>query len=103
MKPSERRCAGPTNLGRKDFDQQFLSCKGMLKQIAERVLNGTEEVEEAMQRGYVAAASQRRWFRSDGEFRRWLVRTVLNEALTILHEKESASAGSSELVFWQLC
>lgn len=103
MKPNERRGVGPTDFSRQDFDRQFLSCKGLLKQIAERVLNATEEVEEAMQRSYAAATSQRSRFRSDGEFRRWLVRTVLNEALTILHERESAAEGSSELVFWQLC
>ena len=103
MKPNERRGVGPTNSSRKDFDQQFLGCKGLLRQIAERVLDGTEDVEEAMQRSYAATASQRRRFRCDGEFRRWLVRTVLNEALTILHERESAAEGSSELVFWQLC
>jgi DNA-directed RNA polymerase specialized sigma24 family protein len=103
MKPSERRTVGPTNLSRKAFDQQFLSCKGLLRQVAERVLNGTEAVEEAMERSYAAAASQRRRFRSDGEFRRWLVRTVLNEALTILHERESAAEGSSTLIFWQVC
>jgi DNA-directed RNA polymerase specialized sigma24 family protein len=103
MKPSERRSVGPTKVNRKDLDQQFLSCEGLLKQIAERVLNGTEEVEEAMQRSYATATSQRRRFRCEGEFRRWLVRVVLNEALAILHEKESAAAGSSDLVFWQVC
>lgn len=103
MKPNERRSFGPAEVNRQEFDQQFLNCKGLLKQIAGRVLNGTEEVEEAMQRSYAAAANQRRKFNSEGEFRRWLVRTVLNEALTILHEKESAAQGSSELVFWQLC
>jgi len=103
MKPSERRSVGPTKVNRRDFDEQFLSCKGLLKQIAERVLNGDEDVDEAMQRSYAAAASQRRKFRCDGEFRCWLVRTVLNEALTILHEKESAAERSSELIFWQVC
>lgn len=103
MKLNERKGVGLTGQSRKDFDQQFLSCRGLLKQIAERVLNGTEEVEEAMQRSYAAAASQRRRFRCDGEFRRWLARVVLNEALMILRERESASEASSELVFWQLC
>jgi DNA-directed RNA polymerase specialized sigma24 family protein len=103
MKPNERSTVGPTNLSRKDFDRQFLSCKGLLKQIAERVLNGTEAVEEAIERSYAAAAIERRRFRSDGEFRRWLVRAVLNEALTILRERESAVEGSSELIFWQVC
>src|SRR5262245_44324767 len=103
MKPSEPRGVSPTNLSRKDFDQQFLSCRALLKQIAERVLNGDDDIEEVMQRSYAAAASQRRRFRSDGEFRRWLVRTVFNEALTILHEKENSSEGSSEMIFWQVC
>jgi hypothetical protein len=75
----------------------------LLKQIAERVLDGTEEVEEAIERSHAAAASQRCRFRCEGEFRRWLVRTVLNEALTILHERESSAEGSSELIFWQVC
>jgi len=103
MKPSKGRGVGRTNRIREDFDKQFLRCKGLLKQIAERVLNGTEEVEEAMQRSYATAASQRRRFRCDGEFRRWLVRIVLNEALMLLHEKESAAEGSRELIFWQVC
>jgi hypothetical protein len=42
----------------------------LLKQIAERVLNGTEAVDEAIERSYAAAAGQRRKFRNDGEFRR---------------------------------
>jgi DNA-directed RNA polymerase specialized sigma24 family protein len=103
MKPSERRTVGPTNLSRDDLDRQFLSCRGLLKQIAERVLNGTEAVDEAIERSYAAAAGQRRRFRNDGEFRRWLVRTVLNEALTILNQRESVREGSSELIFWQIC
>lgn len=103
MKPIERRTVGQSFISRKDLDQQFSSCKGLLKQIAERVLNGTEEAEEAIERSYLAAASERRRFRSEGEFRRWLVRSVLNEALTILHEREGAAEGVGELVFWQVC
>lgn len=103
MKPNELRGVDPPKANREVLDPQFLGCEGLLKQIAERVLNGDDDVEEAMQRSYAAAAIQRRSFRCDGEFRRWLVRTVLNEALTILHEKESAAEGSSELIFWQAC
>ena len=100
---SERSSVNPSRKEQEDFARQFLSCKGLLKQIAERVLNFDYDVEQAMQRSYAAAASQRRRFPCDGEFRRWLVRIVLNEALTILHERESAAEGSSELIFWQLC
>jgi len=102
MKSNERRSVGPTNPSRRELDQQFLRCQGMLKQIAEQVLDGTEEVEEAMRRSYAAAGSHRHRFGCDGEFRRWLVRSVLHEALTILREKENLE-GSSTLVFLRVC
>jgi DNA-directed RNA polymerase specialized sigma24 family protein len=94
---------GSANTIQEDLEQRFSSCRGLLTEIADRVLSGEDDVKEAMQRSYAAAAGERRRFRSDGEFRRWLVRTVLNEALMILHEKESAEEGSSELIFWQIC
>jgi len=103
MNPSEGRSVGVANGKQEDFAEEFLRCRGFLRLIAERVLIGDQDVEEAMQRSYAAAAGQRRRFRSDGEFRRWLARTVLNEALMILHERESGVGGSSERVFWQVC
>src|SRR5689334_9472892 len=103
MNPSKRGSVGEADGKQEDFEQEFLRYRGLLRLIAQRVLSGDADVEEAMQRSHVAAASQRRRFRSDGEFRRWLVRAVLNEALMILHEKESGVEGSSELIFWQVC
>jgi DNA-directed RNA polymerase specialized sigma24 family protein len=103
MNPIKRGSVDATDGKREDFEQEFLRCRGLLRLIAERVLGGDDDVEEAMQRSYEAAACQRRRFRSDGEFRRWLARTVLNEALMILHEQESVTEGSSELIFWQVC
>lgn len=100
MKANDRRGVGSED-ATKEFEQQFSGCRGLLRQVAERVLEGDHDVEEAMQRSYAAAIGQRRSFPSDGEFRRWLVRAVLNEALMILHEKESVKEGSSELIFWQ--
>lgn len=88
MKPkSKSRGVRPAN--QNELDLQFSRCLGSLRLIAARVLNGDDDVREAMRRSYLAAASQRRRLESDGEFRQWLVRTVLNEALMILHEKES--------------
>jgi DNA-directed RNA polymerase specialized sigma24 family protein len=100
MKTIERKGVGAANAS-EDFEQEFLRFRGLCREIAERVLNGDDDVDEAMHRSYVAAGSQRRKFRSDGELRRWLVRTVLNEALMILHEKESAAEASSQCIFWQ--
>jgi DNA-directed RNA polymerase specialized sigma24 family protein len=103
MKENESRGVGSANTIREDLERQFSSCRGLLRQVAERVLSGEDDVEEAIERCYAATAGERRRFRSEGEFRRWLVRTVLNQALMILHEKESAEEGSSELIFWQIC
>lgn len=102
MKMIERKGVRAANGSAEDFEQDFLRFAGLFKQIAERVLTGNEDVEEAMQRSYDAAVRQRRRFPSDGEFRRWLVRTVLNEALMILHEKESA-AEASNWIFGRTC
>ena len=103
MNPSEGRSVGAANGKQEDLAEEFLRCRGFLRLIAERVLIGDEEVEQAMQRSFAAVAGQRRRFRSDGEFRRWLARTVLNEALIILHERESGVEGSSERIFSKVC
>ena len=86
-----------------ELDLQFSRCLDSLRLIAGRLLNGDDDVKEAMQRSYLAAASQRRRLESDGEFRRWLVRTVLNEALMILHEKESGAESTGDRIFRQVC
>lgn|SRR5215831_18539806 len=89
MKTIERKGVSAAHRSEEDFEQEFLRFGGF-KQIAERVLTGDDDVDQAIERGYDLAGRQRRRFRSESEFRRWLVRTVLNEALMILHEKESA-------------
>jgi len=76
--------------GEQKFDEHFDQCSNSLRLIAERVLEGDEEVDNAMRRCSDAAAGQRRRFANDGEFRSWLVRTLLSEALMILHERQSA-------------
>ena len=100
MKTIERKGVSAAHRSEEDFEQGFLRFRGF-KQIAERVLAGDDDVDEAIERGYDLARRQGRRFRSESEFRRWLVRTVLNEALMILHEKDSAAEASSQHIFWQ--
>jgi DNA-directed RNA polymerase specialized sigma24 family protein len=83
-------------LSREEFGVQFEQCRSSLRLIAERVLDGAEEVEAAMQKCYDAASDERRRFDSDGEFRVWLARILLNEALMILHERQSRPEDTSE-------
>lgn len=99
---SQSRVVGPVNQ-KGELDAQFSRYLGSLKLIAQRVLEGDDEVREALRRGYLAAAGQGRKLENGGEFRRRLVRTVLNEALLILQEKESAADQSSGAIFWQFC
>ena len=98
---SKSRGVRPAN--QNQLDLQFSRCLGSLRLIAGRVLNGDDDVREAMRRSYLAAASQRRRLESDGEFRQWLVRTVLNEALMILHERESGTETSGHRIFRRVC
>ena len=77
--------------GEQKFDEHFEQCSNSLRLIAKRVLEGAEEVDNAMRRCSDATAGQRRRFANDGEFRSWLVRTLLSEALMILHERQSGS------------
>jgi DNA-directed RNA polymerase specialized sigma24 family protein len=70
-----------------------------LRPIAKRLLEGAEEVEEAIEKCYDAASDHRRRFDSDGEFRAWLARILLNEALMILHERQGGSEDTSKPVY----
>jgi len=67
------------------------------------VLEGAEEVDNAMRRCSDAAAGQRRRFANDGEFRSWLVRTLLSEALMILHERQSGSEDEGMPIYSNRC
>ena len=103
MKPkSESGGVGKVNQ-KGEFDAQFSRCLGSLQLIASRVLDGDDDVREALRRSYLEAAGQRRRSANGGEFRRWLVRTVLNEALLMLREKESGTKESRDRIFWQVC
>jgi DNA-directed RNA polymerase specialized sigma24 family protein len=82
-----------------EFGVQLGQCRSSLRLIAERVLAGAEEVEAAVQKCYDAASDQRCRFDSDGEFRAWLARIVLNEALMILQERQSGSEDTSEPIY----
>jgi len=82
-----------------EFELQFEQLRSSLKLIARQVLQGEDEIEEAIQKCYTVAAGQRVRFECDGEFRSWLVRALLNDALMILREKQSGSEMTGEQMF----
>jgi DNA-directed RNA polymerase specialized sigma24 family protein len=87
MKEHEEK--GSFGIGEEEFDLEFSRIRGSMQMIAEMVLDGAESVEEAIKKCQAAAARRRNRFASEGEFRSWLMREMLNEALVILRERQS--------------
>jgi RNA polymerase sigma-70 factor (ECF subfamily) len=81
------------------FDTQFSQSRGLLYFIANRVLDDSEEAEEAVQNCLLTAIRNPLKFESEGAFRSWLVRILIDEALLILRQKNRTSATCHEQVF----
>jgi RNA polymerase sigma-70 factor, ECF subfamily len=81
------------------FDTQFSQSRGLLYFIAHRVLDDSEEAEEAVQNCLLTAIRNPLMFESEGAFRSWLVRILIDEALLILRQKNRTSATCHEQVF----
>ena len=73
------------------FDAQFSRCRGLLYFIASRVLDGGEGADEAVKNCFLTAICNPREFESEGSFRSWLLRILIDEALQILRQKKGAS------------
>ena len=56
-------------------------------------------MDNAMRNCSNAAAGQRRRFANAGEFRSWLVRTLLSEALMILRERPSGEEDEDVAIY----
>ncbi len=66
--------------------------RGVLSFIAHRVLNNHLEAEDAVRNCLKTASSTVPRFESEGAFRSWLVRVLMDEALMILYKKRAGSA-----------
>jgi DNA-directed RNA polymerase specialized sigma24 family protein len=69
------------------FDTKYSRCRGLLYFIACRVLDGRGGAEEAVQNCLLTATPHPPKFESEGAFRSWLVRILIDEALLILRQK----------------
>ena len=69
------------------FDDWFSRCHGSLHFIACRVLKGPNGAEVAVQKCWLTASRNRPTFDGEGDFRSWLLRVLINEALAILQSK----------------
>jgi len=66
-----------------EFEARFLLCRGLLRFVASRLLNDPDEIEEAVERCFHTASRYPMSFEYEGEFRSWLVRVLVDEALEI--------------------
>jgi len=69
--------------------------RGLLRQIAERFLDGCGNADEAVDRCIVAAVKTRIPMHSRGEFRSWILRLVIDEAVHLLHQRAAAASDCS--------
>jgi DNA-directed RNA polymerase specialized sigma24 family protein len=77
------------------FDLQFSHSCELLHFIARRILNCVEEAEEAVKNCRLTASRNLPGFSSEGAFKSWLVRILIDEA-TLLRRKHTNSTASSD-------
>ena len=71
------------------FDLRFSRCQKLLHFIARRILNCAEEAEVAVKNCRLTASHNPPGFSSEGAFKSWLVRILIDEA-TILRDRQTS-------------
>ena len=76
-----------------DFERRFSKNRNLIAFVARRVLDSQDEAEAAVKECFKTASHNPPVFTSDGAFRSWILRMVIDEALHILaHKNNGASA-----------
>jgi len=78
------------------FELQFSHCRRLLHFIARRILNSVQEAEEAVKNCRLTASCNPPEFSTEGAFKSWLVRILIDEATLLLRRKQSDSPASSQ-------
>jgi len=79
-------------------DTQLSRYRALLYFVASRVLEDRQGAEEAVENCLLAATRNPPTFESEGAFRSWLLRILIEEALQILHQERSTSTNLLEPV-----
>ena len=97
------------------LNARFFRCRGLLYFVAARLLDSREQIEKAVNNCLLiaprklASAGNTKAFKTEGAFRNWLVRILMDEALQILHEEKEVLPVSfhpamctlpAEMTFW---
>ena len=72
------------------FKARFSRCRKMLFFLACRVLGSPEQVHDVVENCKIAASRNPPTFESEGAFRSWLARILIDEALAMVRQKKSA-------------
>jgi DNA-directed RNA polymerase specialized sigma24 family protein len=76
-----------------DFESRFAKNRKLIAFVARRVLDSQEETEAAVRECFKTASRNPQVFASDGAFRSWILRMVIEEALLILSQKGNGVSG----------
>lgn len=82
----------PTRSEQKQLDQftnWFLRSRKALHFIASLILGGSEMAEPAVENCWIRASRNPPSFENEGAFRSWLMRQLISEALSILHQRHT--------------
>lgn len=71
------------------FDERFTRCHKTLQYTGGLILGGSEMAEYAIQKCRFRASRNPPNFESEGAFRSWILRLLIGEALSILHQDRS--------------
>src|SRR6267154_461343 len=84
------------------FELQFSHARESLHFIAHRILNCAEEAEVAVKNCRLTASRNPPGFSSEGAFKSWLVRILIDEATLLLRKKENNATASSKHLWDQV-
>jgi len=69
------------------FEDRFARCRRLLHFLAARILGSQDEAEDAVRNCRAAASRNPPSFESEGAFRGWLARILIDEACALLRRK----------------
>jgi hypothetical protein len=103
--------AGATNKGKtvstsqvnsQTFNALFSKYRSVLYSVAHRMLRNHREAEDAVQHCFLSARANTPEFDCEREFRSWLVRVLMDEALTTLHARSLRSHSALDVLLHSL-
>jgi DNA-directed RNA polymerase specialized sigma24 family protein len=77
------------------FDLQFSRCRKLLQFLALRILHCPEEADEAVKNCHATASCNPPAFTTDGAFKSWIVRILIDEATLMLRNRQTSPANPS--------